>query len=73
MLLKFLFCRMSNLNNDVNRFLICCAITVFVANVATAFGCLISAASPSTNVAMSISAPVLVPLMIFGGFFLNNR
>ncbi len=64
---------MSNLNNDVERFLICLGILIFTSNVASSFGTFISAVAPSTNVAMSISAPVLVPLMIFGGFFLNNE
>lgn len=64
---------MSNLNNDVDRFLICVGIIIFTANVASSFGTFISAIAPSTNVAMAISAPVLVPLMIFGGFFLNNE
>ena len=64
---------MSNLNDNGERFIICCITIVFIANVASSFGTLISAIAPSTNVAMSISAPVLVPLMIFGGFFLNNE
>ena len=33
----------------------------------------LSAASPSINVALAISGPILVPLMIFSGFFLNNE
>lgn len=33
----------------------------------------LSAAAPNTNVALALSAPLLVPLMIFGGFFLNNE
>ncbi len=63
---------MSNLNNDGGRFLICCLIIILVANCSVSFGECISAAAPSLNVALAMSGPVLVPLMIFSGFFLNN-
>jgi len=63
---------MANLNNDAGRFLICCGIVILVSNIAVSFGGFISAVAPSTNVALGLSGPVLVPLMIFSGMFLNN-
>nr|UOU03355.1 ATP-binding cassette subfamily G-like 5 [Brachionus rubens] len=63
---------MSNLNNDVGRFFICVAIIILVANCAVAFGSIISTLAPSAAAATGLSAPILVPLMIFSGFFLNN-
>nr|QUF59469.1 ATP-binding cassette transporter Abcg-like5 [Brachionus angularis] len=63
---------MSNLNNDVGKFFICVGVIILVANTAASFGSLISAAAPSANAALGLSAPILVPLMIFSGFFLNN-
>jgi hypothetical protein len=35
-------------------------------------GTFLSAAAPSTNAAISMSAPLIVPQMIFAGYFLNN-
>jgi ABC-type multidrug transport system permease subunit len=63
---------MIDLNNDPIKYLICCAGIILSANSAVAFGGLISAIAPSVNVALAIAGPILVPLMIFSGFFLNN-
>nr|QNH67900.1 ATP-binding cassette transporter subfamily G-like protein 1 [Brachionus rotundiformis] len=75
-LLPFIFITinywMSNLNNDVGRFFICVGIVILVANAAVAFGSIVSALAPSATAASALSAPLLVPLMIFSGFFLNN-
>ncbi len=64
---------MSDLNNDPIRFMFCCLVLVLVANSAVSFGSFISAAAPSVNAALALSAPILVPLMIFSGYFLNNK
>lgn len=71
-LIHFLKLRMANLNSSIERYLICCAIVILVANSAVSFGRFLSAVSPSINVALGLSGPVLVPLMIFSGVFLNN-
>ncbi len=63
---------MANLNNDGSKFIICCIINLIVANCAVSFGYLVSAISPNANVATGIASPLMVPLMIFSGFFLNN-
>ncbi|RNA38851.1 white-like isoform X1, partial [Brachionus plicatilis] len=64
---------MANLNNSADRFFICVAIIVLVVQCSLAFGCFLSAVAPSTNVALALAGPILVPLMIFSGFLLNNE
>nr|QNH67903.1 ATP-binding cassette transporter subfamily G-like protein 4 [Brachionus rotundiformis] len=63
---------MAGLNNDGLKFALCVLTIILVANSAVSFGSFISAAAPSVNAALALSAPLLVPLMIFSGFFLNN-
>lgn len=53
-------------------FFVACGIVCLVANVATSFGYLISCASSSISMALSIGPPVIIPFLIFGGFFLNS-
>ncbi|XP_054724470.1 protein white-like [Uloborus diversus] len=60
------------LNSDYKAFLTCVAVTVLIANTAASFGYMISCLTDSVNVAMSISTPLMTPLLLFGGFFLNN-
>jgi len=59
-------------NGEVSRFFIAVAIFVIVANVATSFGYFISCLSSSLKIASALSAPMIIPLLLFGGFFLNN-
>jgi len=59
-------------NGDVDRFFIAVAILIIVANVATSFGYFISCLSSSLKIASALSAPMIIPLLLFGGFFLNN-
>ncbi|XP_078703250.1 protein white-like [Branchiostoma floridae x Branchiostoma belcheri] len=53
------------------EFLICYAIITITANVSVSAGYMVSTISPSVDVAMAIAAPMLIPLMLFGGFFLK--
>jgi ATP-binding cassette, subfamily G (WHITE), eye pigment precursor transporter len=64
---------MANLNNELDRFFTCVLIVILVAQTSVSFGTFLSACAPSTNVAIAISGPVLVPLMIFSGFLLNSE
>ncbi|KAG5683231.1 hypothetical protein PVAND_012524 [Polypedilum vanderplanki] len=52
-------------------FFIAIGIVCLIANVSTSFGYLISCASSSISMALSIAPPVIIPFLIFGGFFLN--
>lgn len=63
---------MVGLYYTVEKFLICVGILVLVANIAVSFGYVISALANSVNVAMAIGPPLLMPLILFGGFFLNS-
>jgi len=57
---------------DVNVFFMCVLICVLVANCACSFGYLVSCVSSSITMALSLGPPIMIPMLIFGGFFLNN-
>ncbi|XP_024945590.1 protein SNQ2-like [Cephus cinctus] len=54
------------------HFFIATMIVALVANVSTSFGYLISCSSSSLSMALSIGPPVIIPFLLFGGFFLNT-
>lgn len=53
------------------HYLVALFIVALVANVATSFGYFISCASSSVSMALSLGPPVIIPFLLFGGFFLN--
>lgn len=63
---------MVGLYESADAFLICCGVLILVANISVSFGYLISTAANSVNTALAIAPPLLVPLIMFGGFFLNS-
>nr|AWC67563.1 white [Drosophila melanogaster] len=63
---------MIGLRAGVLHFFNCPALVTLVANVSTSFGYLISCASSSTSMALSVGPPVIIPFLLFGGFFLNS-
>ncbi|KAM0733916.1 Protein white [Formica fusca] len=63
---------MIGLYPDVRHFFIAAAVLTLVANVSTSFGYLISCISNSVTTALSIGPPVIIPFLLFGGFFLNT-
>ncbi|XP_002040562.2 protein white [Drosophila sechellia] len=63
---------MIGLRAGVMHFFNCLALVTLVANVSTSFGYLISCASSSTSMALSVGPPVIIPFLLFGGFFLNS-
>ncbi|XP_054719148.1 protein white-like [Uloborus diversus] len=63
---------MVGLNPDYKAFLISLAIFILIANTAASFGYMISCLANTLNIALSISTPLLMPLLLFGGFYLNN-
>ncbi|XP_068154443.1 protein white [Drosophila tropicalis] len=63
---------MIGLRAGVWHFFNCLALVTLVANVSTSFGYLISCASSSTSMALSVGPPVIIPFLLFGGFFLNS-
>ncbi|ROT66059.1 putative protein white-like [Penaeus vannamei] len=64
---------MVGMNPLVGRFFATVGILILVANAAVSFGYMISCLSKDVNVALALSAPLLIPLMLFGGFFLNSQ
>ncbi|GFG38120.1 hypothetical protein Cfor_07570, partial [Coptotermes formosanus] len=60
------------LNPSILRFFVTNVIVVLVANVAVSFGYLISCVSTSISMALAIGPPLIIPFLLFGGFFLNN-
>nr|XP_012233125.1 PREDICTED: protein white isoform X1 [Linepithema humile] len=63
---------MIGLHPDVKHFFIATGVVALVANVATSFGYLISCISSSVSMALSVGPPVIIPFLLFGGFFLNT-
>ncbi|XP_026668551.1 ABC transporter G family member 3-like [Ceratina calcarata] len=55
-----------------DHFFITTGIVALVANVSTSFGYLISCISSNLFMALSIGPPVIIPFLLFGGFFLNT-
>ncbi|XP_046443611.1 protein white-like isoform X5 [Daphnia pulex] len=60
------------LNPAVERFFIGAGIVILVTNVATSFGYFVSCVASTPQVALAISAPMIIPVLLFGGFFLQN-
>ncbi|XP_013790096.2 protein white-like [Limulus polyphemus] len=63
---------MVGLYDNGKTFLICNGIVILISNTATSFGYLMSCISSTVEIALSIGPALLIPLMMFGGFFLNN-
>lgn len=63
---------MIGLNDSFVRFLICYGIMVLVTNVAVSFGYIVSTIAPTITAATSLGPPLMLPLLIFGGFFLKT-
>jgi len=68
-----IFYWMVGLNDDPARFLMACVINILLVQVVVGFGYMTSCIAPSLQIALAISAPLLIPLMIFGGFFLDSN
>ncbi|XP_018021065.1 protein white [Hyalella azteca] len=63
---------MVGFGGNIVNFFTCAAIVVLVANISTSFGYMISCVSRNLNMALALAVPLVIPLMLFGGFFLNN-
>ncbi|KAB7496025.1 Protein white [Armadillidium nasatum] len=60
-----------NLNRDVSAFFTIIGVMILCGNVGYSFGYLISCLAPNLAMALNIAAPLLIPFMLFGGYFLN--
>jgi hypothetical protein len=61
------------LNPDPYRFLIFLAVVVLETQCAVALGYAISAISPDAKVAQAMGPPLLIILILFGGFYINTE
>jgi len=63
---------MSNLYGSAKRFFILVAIILLTSFASVGVGSIISIVADTPQQAEAMQIPILIPLMIFGGFFLNN-
>ncbi|XP_041366799.1 protein white-like [Gigantopelta aegis] len=63
---------MVGLYNSVTAFLMYTGVLILVANTAGGFGYLVSSLARSVNVALSVAPPIMIPFMLFGGFFVTD-
>jgi ABC-type multidrug transport system permease subunit len=64
---------MANLYESAKRFFIFASIIVLASLASIGVGSVISIVANSPEQAQAMQVPILLPLMIFGGFFLNNQ
>ncbi|CAL1533116.1 unnamed protein product [Lymnaea stagnalis] len=63
---------MVGLYNSWDAYLIAVGILLLVANVAISLAYLISTICGSVTLSLAIAPPLLIPIMLFGGIFVNN-
>ena len=63
---------MTNLYGSAKRYFIFVAIQLLTGLASMGLGAFISIAANSPDQAQALQIPIILPLMIFGGFFLNN-
>lgn len=56
----------------ISHFLVALGIVILVTTVATSFGYFISCVSSSISMALALGPPIIIPFLLFGGFFLNS-
>ncbi|KAK7111239.1 protein white-like isoform X1 [Littorina saxatilis] len=64
---------MMGLYETWQAYLIAAGIIIIVTNIAVSFGLLVSTIAGNVNLALAIAPPLLIPLLMFGGFFLNDE
>ena len=64
---------MANLYSSAKRFFIFAGIITLTSFASLGLGSCISVIANSPDQAQALQIPILLPLMIFGGFFLNNK
>lgn len=64
---------MVGLRDDFVSFLIFCGIIILINQCSLSYGYLISTLSPSVQVASALGAPMMMPFLLFGGFFLKDE
>ena len=67
-----IFYWMVGLNPNAERFFYAIIIIELLTQVVVAFGYLISCIAKDINMALAIAPTMIIPMMLFGGFFLNS-
>ena len=63
---------MAGLREAADSFFICVALGVLIVNTAASYGYAISTMTSSVEAATALGPVVMLPLLLFGGFFVNN-
>ncbi|CAM1309466.1 wht-7 (predicted) [Pycnogonum litorale] len=63
---------MIGLNPDPKSFLIFLAVSILIGNTSVSAGYLLACMSPDEATALAITPPLVIPLSLFGGIFLNS-
>jgi len=63
---------MVGLNPGAENFLIACAIVLLVVQVVLSLGYLLSCITPNVDIALAVAPVLIIPFMLFGGFYLNT-
>lgn len=63
---------MVGLNPNAERFFIAAGIVLLVVQVVLSLGYFMSCISPNVDIALALAPVLIIPFMLFGGFYLNN-
>ena len=63
---------MIGLYPDPIAYLTACGIVILITNAAVSFGYFLSCLAGTENLALALAPTCIIPLMLFGGFFLNS-
>ncbi len=64
---------MTNLYSSAKRFFIFLGIIILTSFASVGLGSVLSVIANTPDQAQALQIPILLPLMVFGGFFLNNQ
>jgi ABC-type multidrug transport system permease subunit len=64
---------MTNLYSSAKRFFIFLGIIILTSFASVGLGSVLSVVANTADQAQALQIPILLPLMVFGGFFLNNQ
>ena len=63
---------MAELNPEAERFFIFLGIAFLILQVVMSLGYFLSCVTPSADIALAIAPVLIIPMMLFGGFYLNT-
>ena len=62
----------ANLNPEAERFFVALGIIILVLQVVFSLGYFLSCTLPTVDIALAIAPVLIIPMMLFGGFYLNS-